>query len=150
MLVLLQTVMFFLSSRRKHETKKRLCVLRVEKQKRHSSQVELCNSSFPTFFRPQITRVTRFFSGVMAIIRVTREIRGRKKGKEVLLYNKGVRQKSLELFAPSFYAIQCFFCLFVTTEGGEANVAIAGGTKADTGGADDIGTVEQGLEELPG
>ena len=38
----------------------------------------------------------------------------------------------------------------MTTEGGEADVALAGGTETDTGSADDVGTVEQGLEELPG
>ena len=38
----------------------------------------------------------------------------------------------------------------MTAEGGEADVALARGTKADTGGADDIGTVEQSFEELPG
>ena len=54
------------------------------------------------------------------------------------------------LFAPSLDALQRFFRLFVTAEGGEADVALAGGTEADTGGADDVGAIEQGLEELPG
>ena len=38
----------------------------------------------------------------------------------------------------------------MAAEGGEADVALTGGTEADTGGADDIGTIEEGLEELPG
>ncbi len=38
----------------------------------------------------------------------------------------------------------------MTAEGGEADVALAGGTEADTGGTDDVGTIEQGLEKLPG
>ena len=59
-------------------------------------------------------------------------------------------KKGLELFAPSFYAIQCFFCFLVAAEGGEADVSLAGGTETDTRGTDDVGTVEQGLEELPG
>ena len=37
----------------------------------------------------------------------------------------------------------------MTAEGGEADVALAGGTEADSWGADDVGTVEHGLEEMP-
>ena len=55
----------------------------------------------------------------------------------------------MSAFAPYFDAIQGFFCLFVTAEGGEADITFAGGTETDAGGADNVGTVEQGLEELP-
>ena len=54
------------------------------------------------------------------------------------------------LFAPSLDALQGFVCLFVAAERGETDIPLARGTEADTGGADDVGTVEQGLEELPG
>ena len=54
------------------------------------------------------------------------------------------------LFAPSLDALQGFVCLFVAAERGETDIALARGTEADTGGTDDVGTVEQGLEELPG
>ena len=54
------------------------------------------------------------------------------------------------LFAPGFYALECSVGLFVTTECGEADVAFTRGAETDAGGADDVGTIEQGLEELPG
>jgi len=54
------------------------------------------------------------------------------------------------LFTPSLDALQRFFRLFVTAEGGKAHVALARGTETDAWRADDIGTIEQCLEELPG
>ena len=53
------------------------------------------------------------------------------------------------LFAPSLDALQGFVSLFVAAERGETDIPLARGTEADTGGADDVGTVEQSLEELP-
>ena len=38
----------------------------------------------------------------------------------------------------------------MTAEGGEADIALAGGAETDAGSANDVGTVEQSLEELPG
>ena len=38
----------------------------------------------------------------------------------------------------------------MTSEGGESDVALAGGSEADTWCTDNVGSVEQGLEELPG
>ena len=37
----------------------------------------------------------------------------------------------------------------MTAEGGEADIALATGTETDARGADDIGAIEQFLEELP-
>ena len=54
------------------------------------------------------------------------------------------------LILPFLYSFERFLSLFVTAEGCEADVALAGGAEADTGGADDVGAVEQLLEELPG
>ena len=55
----------------------------------------------------------------------------------------------MSTLAPSLDAIQGLVGLFVTAEGGEADIALAAGSETDTGGADDVGTVEQGFEELP-
>ena len=47
-------------------------------------------------------------------------------------------------------ALQGLVGALMGAEGGEADVALAGGTEADAGGADDMRTVEQGFEETPG
>ena len=51
---------------------------------------------------------------------------------------------------PFLNTLQCLFSLLVTAEGGEADVALAGGAEADAWSADDVGAVEQLLEECPG
>ena len=52
-------------------------------------------------------------------------------------------------FAPFLYPVQGLLRLLVTAEGGEPHVALARRAEADTWRADHIGTIEQGLEELP-
>ena len=54
-----------------------------------------------------------------------------------------------ELLEPVFYSLEGFVGFVVTAEGCKANVAFAGGTEANTGGADNMGSVEHLLEELP-
>ena len=51
---------------------------------------------------------------------------------------------------PFLNTLQCLFSLLVTAEGGKAHITLTRGSETDTRGADDIGSVEQLLEERPG
>ena len=50
---------------------------------------------------------------------------------------------------PSSNAAKSFLGFLAAAEGGETNITLATGTKTNTRSADYVGTIEQGLEELP-
>ena len=51
---------------------------------------------------------------------------------------------------PFLNTLQCLFGLLVTGKGGKAHITLARGSETDTWSADDVGAVEQLLEECPG